>query len=124
MMNLVKFANNTLTINSGIEAAKFDKMLSKAELKDEKGNLLFALGVSDRDSAEGTLTEKMLICNARINGNLAFVQVLPASKTIEDVKKMYGKALLNAKKYLPGIKDMIEKETLAVDELFVTEEEA
>lgn len=124
MMNLVKFANNTLTINSGIEAAKFDKMLSKAELKDEKGNLLFALGVSDRDSAEGTLTEKMLICNARINGNLAFVQVLPASKTIEDIKKMYGKALLNAKKYLPGIKDMIEKETLAVDELFATEEEA
>ena len=72
--------------------------------------------------AEGSIGEKMLICNGRVDGELAYMAVLPAATTMADVKKQYGKSLLNAKKYLPGIVDMIEKEVAAVDELFDEEE--
>ena len=122
MTNFVSLKNNMLTVKTGIAADKFDKMLSRAELKDEKGNLLYAVGVTDPHSAEGSIGDKMLSCHGRVDGELAYMAVLPAATTMADVKKQYGKSLLNAKKYLPGIVDMIEKEVAAVDELFDEEE--
>ena len=109
--------NNVWTLKTGIKKADFDQIVGSAVLNDEDGNMLYAVGMVDAGKADGSISEKMLNCNAVIDGELALTTVLPRNKSVDEVIRENYKAIVNAEKYLPQVAEMVEKEAGVVSRI-------
>ena len=118
----VSFKNNVLTVVTDIAKATVEKGIASLKAKDEKGNEVFGVSISKDGTAH--ISENSIRCNAYIDGKAAVVAVMPMETTMEDVQRMYGKALVAANKYTAQIaaQACAEEETIAA--LFTSDEEA
>ena len=109
----VSFKNNVLTVVTDIAKATIEKGIASLKAKDEKGNEVFGVGISRH--GEAIINENCIVCNAFIEGKAAVVAVMPMETTMEDVQRMYGKALVAANKYTAQIaaQATAEEETIA-----------
>lgn len=91
---------------------------------DKDGNEYVAFTYAQVD---GMPTEKMFKANAVVDGNLAFITSVNTDdeKALENVKKVYGKAILAAKDFEVAAKGIIQveeeeakREADAIDALF------
>ena len=115
----VSIKENVLEVATGIKKVDFDKNVTDMVVKDDKGNIVFALEV---DPEKGAISKLSLTCNTVVNGELAVTMIIPIGVDSEDLKIKHGKALVNAEKGLEVIAKRIEADTKAIDEIF--EEEA
>lgn len=117
----VSFKNNVLTVVTDIAKATVEKGIASLKAKDEKGNEVFGVSISRDGNA--IISENCLKCNAYVNGKAAVVAVMPMDTTMQDVQRMYGKALVAANKYTAQIaaQACAEEETIAA--LFTSEED-
>ena len=109
--------NNIWTLKTGIKKADFDQIVGSAVLNDEDGNMLYAVGMVDAGKAEGSINEKMLNCNAVIDGELALTTVLPRNKSVDEVIRENYKAIVNAEKYLPQVAELVTREAGVVSRI-------
>lgn len=109
--------NNVWTLKTGIKKADFDQLVGSAVLNDEEGNMLYAVGMVAESKADGSIGEKMLNCNAIIDGELALTTVLPRNKSVDEVIRENYKAIVNAEKYLPQIAELVTKEAGVVSRI-------
>lgn len=118
----VSFKNNVLTVVTDIAKATVEKGIASLKAKDEKGNEVFGVSISKDGNAR--ISENSLTCNAYVDGKAAVVAVMPMETTMEDVQRMYGKALVAANKYTAQIaaQACAEEETIAA--LFTSDEAA
>ena len=109
----VSFKNNVLTVVTDISKRTIEKGIASLKAKDEKGNEVFGVGISRH--GEAIINENCIVCNAFIEGKAAVVAVMPMETTMEDVQRMYGKALVAANKYTAQIaaQACAEEETIA-----------
>lgn len=56
--------------------------------------MLYAVGMVAESKADGSISEKMLNCNAVIDGELALTTVLPRNKSVDEIVKENYKATL------------------------------
>ena len=114
----VNESTNIVVIETDIAKAVMERaMKDSATLKDDKGNDLFRLEVTD--AAVGGVNTCGIVCNAEVNGNLAVTMVLPEDEaTKEAVKKTMGVALVKAKEMLPKLAEQLAKEADALDAIF------
>ena len=115
MANTMK--NNIWTLKTGIKKADFDQLVGSAVLNDEDGNMLYAVGMVAESKADGSISEKMLNCNAVIDGELALTTVLPRNKSVDEIVKENYKAIVNAEKYLPQVAELVTKEAGVVSRI-------
>lgn len=109
--------NNIWTLKTGIKKADFDQLVGSAILNDEEGNMLYAVGMVAESKADGSISEKMLNCNAVIDGELALTTVLPRNKSVDEVIRENYKAIVNAEKYLPHVAELVTKEAGVVSRI-------
>lgn len=109
--------NNIWTLKTGIKKADFDQIVGSAVLNDEDGNMLYAVGMVDAGKADGSINEKMLNCNAVIDGELALTTVLPRNKSVDEVIRENYKAIVNAEKYLPQVAELVTREAGVVSRI-------
>lgn len=109
--------NNIWTLKTGIKKADFDQLVGSAILNDEEGNMLYAVGMVAESKADGSINEKMLNCNAVIDGELALTTVLPRNKSVDEVIRENYKAIVNAEKYLPQVAELVTKEAGVVSRI-------
>lgn len=109
----VSYKNNVLTVVTDISKATIEKGVASLRAKDEKGNEVF--GVSISVCGEARINEHSITCNAFVDGKAAVVAVMPMDCTLDDVQRMYGKALVAANKYTAQIaaQACAEEETIA-----------
>lgn len=118
----VSFKNNVLTVVTDIAKTTVEKGIASLKAKDEKGNEVFGVGISR--SGEALINENCIVCNAFIEGKAAVVAVMPMEVTMEDVQRMYGKALVAANKYTAQIAAQASAEEETIAALFTSDEEA
>ncbi len=113
----VKLEENILTVVTPIEKAVADKAFSAMTLTDEKtGDVLCTVGVNT--DGNGIISACGLVCNTVVDSKLAVKMILPMGTTMDDVKKMYGKALVEVNKHIEKIAENVEKEIAAIDGMF------
>ena len=78
----VKVANGTVVFTTDIDFK--DVMYNPVKLTDEKGNEIYAVAYDTQ--GDGKFSAHAFVGNAVIDGKLAFVSVLGADETIEDVR--------------------------------------
>lgn len=107
---------NVLTLTTPIAKEMADKAFSALQAKDEEGNVMYVVNVSEE--GKGAISSYGLTCNTVVDGKLAVMLTLPMGTTMDKVKTKYGKALLEADKYLPQIVDAVQAEIEAIDRIF------
>lgn len=117
----VSFKNNVLTVVTDIAKATVEKGIASLRAKDEKGNEVFGVSVSKNGNA--AIHENSITCNAYVEGKAAIVMVMPMETTMEDVQRMYGKALVAANKYTAQIAAQASAEEETIAALFTSEDE-
>lgn len=116
MMN-VTLTENILTVVTPIEKAVADKAFSAMTVTDEKtGDVLCTVGVNT--DGNGIISACGLVCNTVVDGKLAVKMILPMGTTMDDVKKKYGKALVEVNKHIEKIAENVTKEIAAIDGIF------
>lgn len=110
----VTFENNVLTVVTAIKKETIEKGIAALELRDDKGNQVYAIGRSD----DGAITKFSLGYNTFVDGYAAVTKVLPMETTKEDVMKNYGEALVLAKKYTEIIAAAAEEKEATINALF------
>ena len=116
MMN-VKLNENILTVVTPIAKTTADQAFSTMALADEKtGDILCSVSVSPE--GKGLISSCGLVCNSVVDGKLAVVLTMPMNTTMDDVKKLYGKALVNVNKYIDQVAENVGKEIRAIDGIF------
>ncbi len=118
MMN-VKLNENILTVVTPIAKATADKAFSALTLTDDDGNILCSVTVAT--GSEGMISMMGLTCNTVVDGKLAVAIVMPMGTTMDDVKKKYGKALVNVSKYIDQVAEAAQAEIAAIDGIFAEE---
>lgn len=114
---IVTMKENVLTVVTPITKTAYEKAMSDMVVKDEKKeNTLFRVVVDKNGAA--AIGENFLQCNTYVDEKLAVQMVFKMGTKMEDVKALYGKALLNANQYIPQILTNITAETAAVDAIF------
>lgn len=114
----IEIANGTFKVFTDVEKSVV------VETKDDEGKVIdsYAYGLGD-----GQITTDKFIANATVDGKLAYIAKVDTDdeKTVADLKKLYGKALIKAKKFeaaavakLADAKAKAEAEAVAIDELF------
>lgn len=94
------------------------------EVRDEKEKLIdkFAFGIG-----EGSISESAFIGNTTIDGKIAYVAKVDTDneELVDNLKKLYGKALIRAKEFEPQAKSQVvcakaaaKAEADAIDALF------
>lgn len=114
----VSFTNNILMVKTGITEESLKKAYGKKlSVKDDKGNEVYAL--SRTNNAYGAdIAPFGITTNAVVDGELAVVMVQNADVTLEQIKTVYGDALVAAQKYLPVIATEIDNRAAAIDSIF------
>lgn len=108
---------NILTVNTGISQELANKAFSAMRAFDEDGNEVCRINV-DKSGGKGQICQFGLTCNTVVDGNLAVQIVLPMESSLDDVKKMYGKALVEVNKHINGIKAALNDEIAAINGIF------
>ena len=111
----VSIKENVLEVVTGIKKADFDKNVTDMIVKDDKGNITFALEVNPE---KGAISELALTCNTTVDKELAVTMIIPIGVEAEDLKIEYGKALVNAEKGLAVLAERIKSDTESIDEIF------
>ena len=112
----VTFANNTLTVVTGIKKELIESGIQLVA-KDEKGNDIYRVGVNKHGSA--SIDNYSIIGNSYTeDGVLQAVILVNMDKTEDQIKREFGDALLAAAKYIPEILESAEDKAAAVTALF------
>lgn len=111
----VSIKENVLEVVTGIKKADFDKNVTDMIVKDDKGNITFALEVNPD---KGAISELALTCNTTVDDELAVTMIIPIGVEAEDLKIEHGKALVNAEKGLAVLAERIKSDTESIDEIF------
>ena len=91
----VSFANNTLTVNTGIKATSLKK---PAVYRDEKGNVLYYASLTNGGNR---FNESCIECNTvDADGNACFVGICALDAVKEDIIAAAEEAIIAAHKYL------------------------
>lgn len=107
---------NVLVVKTDIEKVMFEKRATDLVVRDEDGNDRFFVGVNECDPSIG---EFGIICNTVIDGKLAVTMVLPSMEpTTDDVKKIFGPALVKIAEYMPQAVAQLTEEVAAIDGIF------
>ena len=109
----ISYQGNILTIVIDIDTETVKKN-PRLVAKDEKGNEVYRVAVSD----EASITQHGITCNATVDGQLAAVIVFPLNTELEEVKARLGASLLLAAKYVPQIATEVATFAAEVDGLF------
>lgn len=113
----VTFANNTLTVVTGINAEVAKNGIADLTTYDEKTKEpLYRVEVAK--DTKGQVSKLGLTCNSEVDGKLAVVMVLPVDTTKEDVEKEFGNKLVLAKKYTEIIASNAQDSVDAINEIF------
>lgn len=112
---------NVLTVNTGISQELADKAFSSMSAYDKDGNEVCRIEL-DKNGGEGKIRSYGLTCNTVVDGNLAVQIVLPMETTMDDVKKMYGKALVEVSKHIEAIKTSLNAEITAINGIFTQQQ--
>lgn len=112
---------NILTVNTGISAELADKAFSSMSAYDKDGNEVCRIEL-DKNGGEGKIRSYGLTCNTVVDGNLAVQIVLPMETTMDDVKKIYGKALVEVSKHIDAIKAALNDEIAAINGIFTQQQ--
>lgn len=108
---------NVLTVNTGISKELADKAFSSMSAYDKDNNEVCRIEF-DKNGGEGKIRSYGLTCNTVVDGNLAVQIVLPMEMTMDDVKKMYGKALVEVSQHIETIKTSLNAEIAAINGIF------
>ena len=113
----VTLTENILTVVTPITKAVADKAFSAMAVTDEKtGDVLCTVGVNA--DGNGIISACGLVCNTVVDGKLAVMLTLPMGTTMDDVKKKYGKVLVEVNKHIEKIAENVTKEIAAIDGMF------
>lgn len=109
---------NTLVVVTDIKKATYDKLINPLTAKDEDNNELFVIKVSKTGKA--SISEFGLTCNTTIEDKLGITMVLPSDGEVktDDVKKLFGPALVKAKHFSEVLAAQAEKEVADIDAVF------
>lgn len=117
MTNITTTLNeNILTVVTPITKEMAETAFSEFMAKDKDGNDLYY--VATNKEGEGGIYESGMVCNTVVQGNLAVKLIMPMGTTLDDVKKMYGKKLVIAEKYMPEIVEAATAEITAINGIF------
>lgn len=115
MLN-VTLQENVLTVVTPITKETADKAYSKLAAYDEDGNMVCV--VDTAEDGKGSISRYGLNCNTVVDGKLAVQMIMPMGVTMDDVKEMYGQALLEVNKHIDDVVSGAEKEIEAIDNIF------
>ena len=107
---------NVLTVETPIKKETADKAFSALKAYDKDNNELCSVTVN-KDGC-GSISRYGLVCNTVVNGNLAVQMVMPMDVKMEDVKKMYGQALVEVGKHIDAVAANAEAEIAAINAIF------
>lgn len=111
-----KFENNVLTVITDITKEMVETQ-AVLKAKDEKGNDLYVVTVSDNGSA--SLNTFCFKGNTYVDGKLAATIVMPILLTEDEVKNLYADELLAAQKYTAQIVEEVVKKQAFVNAMFI-----
>ena len=112
----VSVEENRVVVVTDISKACLAKSYTDLTAKDEKGNELYKICVNTE--GKGNIGSCGCVINTFVDGMAAIAITLPMGVALEDVKRTYGKALINLKKYSLVIASAAEAEEAAVEEIF------
>ena len=113
----VQFKDGVLTVKTGVTEEAVKAALGKRMVVENKnGDVVFVL--SQTKDTKGQLVPFGITTNQVIDGELAFVEVVPQETKLEDIKAMYADALIAAAKYLPIITEDIQARSSALAAIF------
>lgn len=110
---------NVLTIETPIKKEVADKAFSDLKAKDKDGNEVCFVTVDK--CGHGNISSLGLVCNTVVNGNLAVQMVMPMDVTMDDVKKLYGKDLVEVNKHIDAVAEAAEAEIAAINGIFAAQ---
>lgn len=113
----VQLKDGVLTIKTGVLANQLKRFGGYAVLKDEKGNGVYGISLGESANLTGT----SITCNQVVDGEAAYIVVVEAGTTQEDIVKVMGKDILAASKNLPQIVANMTAEERELDSIFSTE---
>lgn len=116
----VTFANNTLTVVTDLTKEVIDKGIGSTKVTDDKGNHVYAFGMSK--STDASITTFGIACNTFIDDKAAAVVVYPIDTKLADVQKDLGDALIAANKYIPQIVEAATQKATTIAALFTAAE--
>lgn len=111
----VAFKDNVLTINSGIPAKT---LVANAHISlAEDGKEVYAARF--REGNVGNVDNYSLTANSiDAEGIAQAVMIMPTDYDLDDIKSIYGDALVNASKYLPKLAEQAAEYKATVDRIF------
>lgn len=110
---------NVLTVVTPIAKELADQTLSPMIAKDENGNEVCRVTLNK--NGQGSISSFGIECNTVVDGKLALQLIVPMNTTLDEVKAVYGKDLVEVSKWIDKVAENVEKEIAAVDAIFVTE---
>ena len=112
----VSVEENRMVVVTDISKSCIEKGYTALTASDEKGNELYKIGVDTEGN--GSIGSYGCVINTFVDGMAAIAITLPMGVKLEDVKRTFGKALANLKKYSLVIAGVAEAEEAAVEEIF------
>lgn len=107
---------NVLTVVTPISKELADQTLSPMIAKDENGNEVCRVTLNK--AGKGTISSFGLECNTVVDGNLAVQMIIPMDTTLDEVKAVYGKALVEISKWIDKVAENMKSEVDAVNAIF------
>ena len=112
----VRFENGSLVINTGIAKSVVKGGVASLEVAATNDKHGFKLAMSK--DGKGSIDQYSIVANAYVDDCATLVMQLPAETKLEDVKKQYGKLIVNAAPYLAEIAAQSSAELASIDAIF------
>ena len=112
----VKVEENRMVVVTDISKSCIEKGYTDLTARDEKGNELYKVCVNTEGN--GSIGSCGCVINTFVDDMAAIAITLPMDVELDDVKRTFGKALANLKKYSLIIAGAAEAEEAAVEEIF------